>query len=185
MTEKKAAAVARVQLDAFEVEPETKVGKTETKAPGERSEPSAAEASKARELAEAQQMPIGVREVMQFGVAHFPKLPLATTLQCKVVGFGFWITTSKESYALALAEGVTVLVGGELLALAHAAQNDRVHVAGFLDVLVRKQKRPQWRVTPTQAFGGMPLGNAAPLRWTFEEFFKHVGAWLVDVEVHR
>jgi len=127
---------------------------------------------------------VAVREVLGFPVAFFSKLPLATTLHGVTSrGVSFRVTTSKAAYAQARDERVPVFVGGELLALASAAQNDRMFEGDFERIVERKSKAGEWRLTDGHAFAGM-CGEREALDGVFGAMFARLGATLLRVEVH-
>lgn len=124
------------------------------------------------------------REARGFPVALFGGLPVATTLHVEAEGGApFVVTTSRAAYARAREGGVPAFVARELVALAHAAQNDRMQRPRFREVIVRKLKSPGFVVTPEHAFLGMPIENADALTWTIGDVFDALGCRLVKVEV--
>jgi len=127
---------------------------------------------------------VAVREVLGFEVGLFSRLPAATSLRCAAGDVEFVITTSKAAYVAAREAGVPVFVGGELLALAHAAHNDRMWPADMRAALQRKRASNAWRLTPAHAFAGMPIANADPLAHaTFGDVFERLDVRLLEVEV--
>lgn len=138
-------------------------------------------------VTEAAQHGVGdvmVREVLGFPVEHFPRLPVATTLHGKTKGgAAFVVTTSRAAYSAARDRGEPVFVGGELLAIAAAAQNDRMFAKHFEDAVARKKKTPDWRVTNALALGAEFVATV-PLTWDFARVFARLDARLVKVEVH-
>lgn len=123
-----------------------------------------------------------VREVLGLEVALLPKLASCTLMLRCANGAAFVITTSRSAFARAKSSGVPVFVGGELIALAMGAQNDRVfpcHVEAFV---ARKTRNPGWRLTNGEAIG---ISNAEPLTWTFAELCERIGVALEGVEVRR
>lgn len=120
-------------------------------------------------------------DVASFPAALFPKAS-ATTLRVRIQGEDVAFTTSRKGFAQAKADKLAVFVGGEFIALAHAAENDRVWPNDFRAFVKRKHRSPRWRLTPQQAFGCYI--NATPLTWTIGEVLERIGATLVDCEVH-
>lgn len=134
-------------------------------------------------------MELAVREVRSFAAVLFPELG-PTTLRLALV-FGsdpgdqrFIVTSSRDAYTRAREVGMPVFVMREFVALAHAAQNDRMPQHVLVGVLARKEASPSWVLSPEEAFGGMPLANAEPLSCTLGDAFDAMGARLVSVEVH-
>jgi len=131
---------------------------------------------------------LAVREVCSFPAALFPELG-PTTLHLLLVApdgsaDAFIVTSSREAYKAAREASVPVFVMRELVALAHAAQNDRMPPHELLHVILHKRGAPEWILSPQAAFGGMPLANAEPLSCTLGEAFDKMGARLASVEVH-
>lgn len=125
---------------------------------------------------------VDVNEVLMLGVEHFPKLPLASTVHAETRdGIPFVFTCSRAGYAEARARKEPAFVGGELLALALAAQHERMHAGSFAEAIRRKQKSAEWRVTPEYAIG--PVTTLA-LSLTFADFFARFGVRMMRVEVN-
>lgn len=120
-------------------------------------------------------------DVRQCPAALFPKMG-ASTLRVRIGNEEVAFTTSRKGFAQAKSEKLAVFVGGELIALAHAAQNDRVWPNDFRIFIKRKKRSPSWRLTPQQAFGCYV--NAEPLTWTIGEMLDRIGATLTQCEVH-
>ncbi len=125
---------------------------------------------------------VAVAEVRAFEIAHLVRLG-AISLHCAFEGARFLITTSRDAYARAREKNIPTFVGGELLAIAHAAQNDRMFAIHFRDVLRRKTENDSWRLTPRQALG--IIFDAEPLTWSAGQVLDRVGAQLERVESHE
>jgi len=122
--------------------------------------------------------------VLRFPAKYLPKLPLGFALHCEANGARFVFTTSKDAYQRALEERTPVFVGGELIAVAHAAQNDRLYAEHFAEVLERKRDPlgATVRVTARELLGAINVESLEPLRWTFGRVLEQIGARLVRVE---
>ncbi len=131
---------------------------------------------------------LAVGEVRSFPAALFGQLG-PTTLRLEGTSreglvVTFVATSSREAYTAAREAGVCVFVMRELAALAHAAQNHRMHRHVLARILERKRKAPEWTVSHEAAFGGMGFHNAEPLSCTIGDAFDAMGVRLVSVEVH-
>jgi hypothetical protein len=125
---------------------------------------------------------VAVREVCSFPAEHIASLPGAFTLRCELDGAPLVFTSSRTAYAEAREARVPVFVLRELVALAHAAQNDRMPAHALEDVIARKRESPELVVAPAYAFGGMPIKNADALSCTVGEALARMGVELVEVD---
>jgi hypothetical protein len=125
-----------------------------------------------------------VRELLAFPVALFPKLgkPATSLHAVTASGRAFVVTSSRAEYARARERRVPVFVGGELLAFAGAARNDRMSSADFERFVERKSAAGDWRLTDEIAFAGM-WGAREELKDSIERCFERIGATLLRVTV--
>jgi len=94
------------------------------------------------------------------------------------------LTTSKPAYAAARARRWPVFVGRELLALALAAQHERLVGTDLPDWCARKAQAPEWKLTPQVALGLGPAGARLELGdVTVAEMLRAADLELIDAVV--
>ena len=119
--------------------------------------------------------------VLGLPVEALPKLS-PWVLHLRFDGVAFVLTTSRAAYEQARAANVPAFVGGELLVMAFAAQNDRYWPLQLRESIKRKQHNPAWRLTRSYAVGAV-FGLDA-LKWTLGEMLERLECTLVSAEVN-
>jgi hypothetical protein len=92
-------------------------------------------------------------------------------------------TTSRKGYAAAVNAKVPCFVGGEYIAIAHAAQNDRLWASHFVAMVNKKARNPQWYLSPQEATG--VVYGLSKLSWSIGEVLDRLHAQLVGIEAYR
>ena len=138
-----------------------------------------------REAAEeAAASSVAVLELREFPIRWFLELPLGSRLELELEGEAFVVATDKAAHGRALEEGVPTFAGGELLAIALAAKNDRLFGNELRDELARKRANPKHRTTPQAVLGALPVERCEPLEgFTFRDLEARLRVELVDVAI--
>jgi len=127
---------------------------------------------------------IAIREILGFYPRLLADLPLSAALLCgRAHGAGhFLLTTSRVALGAAQAAQVPAFVGGEISALALAAEHERANPAALEAWCARKLAEPEWRLTPVLALD-LPHEPSlfSPRGWPFGRVLRAFGAELVAV----
>lgn len=130
----------------------------------------------------APELPIAVRELLDFNPRYITGLPLATTLVCRRQdgGGGLVITTSRVAHEAARRAGVPVFVGSEIEAIVTAAENERGTPAACAQWCEQKALNPGWRLSVEAALGGVRV-DGGPKTWPLRHVLWVLGLELVAV----
>jgi hypothetical protein len=124
-----------------------------------------------------------VREVGTLPPYLLGLLPAPTTLACVARETRFHVTTSRGRYAALREAGELVLSGGEVGALAVAAESGRASAVWLASWLADKQANPTLRLDVETALGGVEAGLLPRTRWPLARVAMHWGFHIESVEV--
>lgn len=129
-------------------------------------------------------VPLAVSEVCSLPPYMFGDLPAAMTLTCALAisRETFFVTTSRARYETLRASGEVVLSGGELGALALAAESGRASRLWLAEWLAGKQVDPTKRLDANAATGGL-TAVATAKRWSLGTVALHWGFIVKAAEV--
>jgi len=118
---------------------------------------------------------LAVQELLGFDPRLIVQLPLATTALCsRHDGHGVLvITTSKAVYAASRAAQRPVFAGGELVAMALAAEHDRAWPSTVAAWSARKADDATWRLSAQEALAGLDLAQS--MGWCLGRVLRRLG----------
>lgn len=123
-----------------------------------------------------------IAELCKLRPQHLPKLE-AITVALRFAGQRIVFTTSRTGYAHSVTRKLAAFLGGEMITLCHAAQNERVYTTQLATYAARKRSDATWRLTQAEALGG--LARAIEGTWTLGRALEHFGATIDFYEVGK
>lgn len=127
---------------------------------------------------------IGVLEALGLPPAWFGDLPLPATLRMRTRDdVSVVATTDRAAYEAARRAGVPVFTGGELGALAVAAENGRATAETLAVWLSERADNPALRLDAAVALGGVCDAETPSRRWPLGRVLRSYGLTLESVDV--